>query len=400
MRTQIGDVSDTQSETSAWRKSRRLPSVPLDEEPITAAFASRFIKEKFGKSATSTNLASKAGPHLRPSSSLDSSPYLALPSGGYTTGPVSPYSSLSDVANVINSTVAALGKMTPTMPLTVHSSPKNVVTATALGRSPTPPVLPTYIKSLKQQLKDELKTVVQERKRLLDLRERDKKFYRRSETDLQALFDLYSNVPEVSLADKRGILSRKKYSHRRNASDSKLAQFSPITEDIPPGMFKSYEYESLMPNRSLFRGVGQRRPMSSMGFEARYFDVDSRYFNEVDGGLRETLIPNFMENNENDLFLSAAGEMHRKYRRKSEGSLDEVSALGFGIDPYGRSMRSHYYDDVIERRKMYNRGVPRSWHPSPYVSEDEDDQLTREEKAAKVRAEIARRRQHLLAGGG
>ncbi|KFM82526.1 hypothetical protein X975_05967, partial [Stegodyphus mimosarum] len=35
---------------------------------------------------------------------------------------------------------------------------------------------------------------------------------------------------------------------------------------------------------------------------------------------------------------------------------------------------------------------PRSWHPSPYVSEDEDE---REEKKAKIKAEIARRRQHI-----
>lgn len=46
-------------------------------------------------------------------------------------------------------------------------------------------------------------------------------------------------------------------------------------------------------------------------------------------------------------------------------------------------------------RKEKKSRKPRSWHPSPYVSEDEDDQLTREEKKAKIKAEIARRRQQI-----
>ncbi|XP_055936609.1 homeobox protein prospero-like [Argiope bruennichi] len=52
---------------------------------------------------------------------------------------------------------------------------------------------------------------------------------------------------------------------------------------------------------------------------------------------------------------------------------------------------------TTERRKRKEKKTrkPRSWHPSPYVSEDEDDQLTREEKKAKIKAEIARRRQQI-----
>lgn len=37
----------------------------------------------------------------------------------------------------------------------------------------------------------------------------------------------------------------------------------------------------------------------------------------------------------------------------------------------------------------------RSWHPSPYVSDEEDDQLSREEKKQKIKVEIARRRQQI-----
>lgn len=38
---------------------------------------------------------------------------------------------------------------------------------------------------------------------------------------------------------------------------------------------------------------------------------------------------------------------------------------------------------------------PRSWHPSPYASDDEDDLLSREEKKQKIKAEISRRRQQI-----
>lgn len=38
---------------------------------------------------------------------------------------------------------------------------------------------------------------------------------------------------------------------------------------------------------------------------------------------------------------------------------------------------------------------PRSWHPSPYASDDEDDMFSREEKKQKIKAEISRRRQQI-----
>lgn len=38
---------------------------------------------------------------------------------------------------------------------------------------------------------------------------------------------------------------------------------------------------------------------------------------------------------------------------------------------------------------------PRSWHPSPYGSDEDDDAVFREEKKAKIKAEIARRRREI-----
>ena len=58
----------------------------------------------------------------------------------------------------------------------------------------------------------------------------------------------------------------------------------------------------------------------------------------------------------------------------------------------------------FSRHLFGGRNPSRSWHPSPYVSdvsedEDLDAELSVEEKAAKVRAEIKRRRQRLADSG-
>ena len=53
------------------------------------------------------------------------------------------------------------------------------------------------------------------------------------------------------------------------------------------------------------------------------------------------------------------------------------------------------------RHLFGGRNPSRSWHPSPYVSDEEDldAELSVEEKASKVRAEIKRRRQRLADSG-
>lgn len=51
--------------------------------------------------------------------------------------------------------------------------------------------------------------------------------------------------------------------------------------------------------------------------------------------------------------------------------------------------------DVRRRHDTQKLRKPRSWQPSPYGSDEDDDQLSREEKKAKIKAEIARRRQQI-----
>lgn len=55
------------------------------------------------------------------------------------------------------------------------------------------------------------------------------------------------------------------------------------------------------------------------------------------------------------------------------------------------------YSDGLEigRRGFFKGHRPRSWQPSPYGSDEEDDSLSREQKKAKIKAEIARRRQQI-----
>lgn len=55
------------------------------------------------------------------------------------------------------------------------------------------------------------------------------------------------------------------------------------------------------------------------------------------------------------------------------------------------------YSDGSDSRSFdylkYRRS--RSWDPSPYSSEDEEEELQREEKKARIKAEIARRRRQI-----
>lgn len=78
----------------------------------------------------------------------------------------------------------------------------------------------------------------------------------------------------------------------------------------------------------------------------------------------------------------------RRLRRHTDTGLGSLSLSSLGLDPYGR----HSSYGSGGRSANVRPGASRSWHPSPYVSEDEDE---REEKKAKIKAEIARRRQHL-----
>ncbi|KFM75349.1 hypothetical protein X975_25353, partial [Stegodyphus mimosarum] len=96
-------------------------------------------------------------------------------------------------------------------------------------------------------------------------------------------------------------------------------------------------------------------------------------------------------NNEINRLRRSSENLHR------ESIYDKPSWSGQLVPAQGPTTDTRTSPQTTERRKRKEKKSrkPRSWHPSPYVSEDEDDQLTREEKKAKIKAEIARRRQQI-----
>ena len=207
--------------------------------------------------------------------------------------PNSPFSSSSDITQFLASTYGQSVLKSPIgnirsparSPIPPGESQIGQLTKTLerlTSSSPSSPTRhPSYMRNIKQQLWDELKTATEEKYRLMSLRDRDKDYYRRSETDLQTLYDAYSSP----IRRRRGRYKSK------NASDSRIYRsYSSPREDIP---FKSYEFESLHPNRSLNDiSYRNRRPMSSM---AAYSDTEA---------LHDSMITDMFDANDNNLYLS------------------------------------------------------------------------------------------------
>lgn len=336
---QIGDtLSDSASEL--WKKNyRKLPSEPISEAPFTASSVTKKLAESkltFDNKLSSSSSYNSKVP-LRASSSLETT------TGAYnnTSGVdrivssslaerISPYSGLGDVASLINnpSTIAAIAEAvaassgaTPAPPLTTNlragkpttGSLLEQVTNRSLSRGPvismpnsrphSPHTAATsgftntilsrggvssgnsQFKTLKEQLKDELKSAVEERRALLDGRIscasgtpkprlnqlKDPTFHRKSENDLHALFDIYSSVPDAAAAAVNSFLPTNSplsragvRSRNYTLSDSALAQFSPVQEDLPPGFYKSHGYDTTGFTSVLDELDPLRRPYSSL----------------------------------------------------------------------------------------------------------------------------------------
>lgn len=62
---------------------------------------------------------------------------------------------------------------------------------------------------------------------------------------------------------------------------------------------------------------------------------------------------------------------------------------------YGGYRRYSDGCDIKRRTDSSSSRKPKSWQPSPYESDEDDELLSREEKKAKIKAEIARRRQQI-----
>nr|CAD7196352.1 unnamed protein product [Timema douglasi] len=405
-----GDSSDTLSETDSQkslRMRRKLPAIPSDQE--AAPLPSSKKRERTKTQASQERFRSFAS--LR-QTSLDgllprtSNLLLARPSASETNlrkialgvDPVPrPGSALGllQASSVVSSsgmrtTTTSLGPsdLTSTISTSMHSSPLADIASClppdlrhllgSTGTSDTFPYskqLPNYMRSLKEQLRDEIKTSNADRRRLLSITDKEREArLRREREKFETLRDPLKRLDmQRKLTSPVMNRSRKIRGHRRQMSDPKIhPPFSPIKEDgdsetdydrgfmgfLHPSLkppYKAYEYECI----------------EDMGRRAEW-DPSQSYlafsYAAAGGALRETAINSVLDD---DRYLSSS---RYSLRRSSDG-------LG-GID----TRRRH---DSRKHRK------PRSWHPSPYGSDDDDDQLTREEKKAKIKAEIARRRQQI-----
>ena len=70
------------------------------------------------------------------------------------------------------------------------------------------------------------------------------------------------------------------------------------------------------------------------------------------------------------------------------------SDSGLPIDYYGSSSYDNFTSLPRQKTSRKHR-KPRSWHPSPYVSDEDDDQYNREAKKEKIKMEISRRRSQI-----
>ncbi|XP_068082055.1 uncharacterized protein [Anabrus simplex] len=394
-----GDSSDTLSETDSQkslRMRRKLPPIPDHElamsglsdsaksySPLRQTSLEDILPRTSNlmlarQSASETNLRKislGADPVPRPGSALGllQASSVVSSSGIRTTTSGMSAADLTRTTSVYSSPLADLAScLPPDLRHLLGSS--GIMDSVSYGKQ-----LPSCLRNLKEQLRDEIKSAVTDRRRLLGQQDKEREARLRRERDREAYESLRDPLKRLDMQRKMVSpvmsRSRKIRGHRRQLSDPKIhSPFSPIKEDrdmesqydrsylmyLHPSLkppYKAYEYESI-------DDTGRRAEWDpSQSYLASSYAA-------AGGALRETAINSVLDDDR------AFTSPRYGVRRSSDGQ--------GGID-------------LRRRHDMRKHRKPRSWHPSPYGSDDEedDDQLTREEKKAKIKAEIARRRQQI-----
>lgn len=388
-RDQGGDSSDTMSETDSQkslRNRRKLPPIPADQEAAPLPCSKKRERKSHSadrfRSFSPLRQASLDGSSARSSSLMLTRPSasetnLRKITHGIEQAP-RPGSALGLLQG--SSVVSSTGLPVSTSSLYASSQMSDLASvlppdlrhllgpgaggAHSLHGDSYSKTVPSYMQSLKDQLKEEMRA---DRRRLLSLdKERELRF-RREREKFEALRDPLKRLEmQRKMASPVLSRSRKLRAHRRQLSDPKIhPPFSPITEDRdleneydrgylgflhkPP--YKSYEYESI--------DDGHRSE-----WDPSHSYLSTSYA-AAGGALRETAINSVLDD---DRYFSSS----RSGMRRSSEVLAGRGSLG---------------------RKPHRK--PRSWHPSPYGSDEDDDAVFREEKKAKIKAEIARRRREI-----
>lgn len=229
--SQGGDSSDTLSEAdsakSGGKVRRKLPPLPQDQEPSPVP-ARRSKDRARVLSAGALDRSSRAKPQPPRASSMDGA-----------------------TSSLHGSTLAPSSRGLFTADR-IPPEPPRPASASSYLDAFSGTRLPSYMNTLKQQLREELKTVTGERRRLMELRDRDRDLYRRSETDLAALLAGWQSDPtspaKVTASSSRRsaaaspLASPRRTRHRRHMSDPR-AYRTDLLGDVSP--FKSYEYECI-----------------------------------------------------------------------------------------------------------------------------------------------------------
>ncbi|XP_022251150.1 uncharacterized protein LOC106467297 [Limulus polyphemus] len=415
LKDKTGENSDTQSESDSSKSGkirRKLPPLPRDQEPSpVSARRSKNRTRNLSIGSIPVHLAEKRW--AQRTSSLDSAPQTRS-TGDLIRMSRSDYhiqqsgklgSQVSETATTYQKSTSSIHK-SPLMAPVAVSQRLGLAEISLAGSK-----LPTYVQNLKQQMREELRTVSEEQQRLLDIRDKTRSLYRRSETDLASLLpsvwsdepasEFDTHPPSTSPFIRRSISactspqeSPKKSRHRRHASDPKHSRFLQIRDTLPTECdmttfnsmkdhntrseaFKYFDFESI--DRLLsYEGVG-RVDWHQDGRQKNDHMVSER-------------LSNIMSDKN---FQTFSREMPRT-RTVSQGSSHTLPAtFNRPFDQWQRNLTAQFLSNEREKREENKSRKPRSWHPSPYVSEDEDDEITREEKKAKVKEEINRRRKKI-----
>ncbi|XP_022245887.1 uncharacterized protein LOC111086618 isoform X2 [Limulus polyphemus] len=418
-RDKTGDSSDAQSDTGSTMSAKlrhTFPYMSSSQEIPSAAVVPHRKDRKRNLSVGSNPIVIEERTQYRPfpqrASSLEERGPISV--GSNVVGA----NSLSYVP-IYSSTEAYLGRRADSlseyyMPKTDYYSrsapgePSRTIASDFLPRTMRQPselgvareTLPSYMYSLKQRLWDEIKTVTDERRRLADLRHK-------SETDITSLLPPtdYLNEPNRKALYSEGKRIRIRSGPVRTISTS--AQTSP--QDTDREFFYIHPSAHTMEKRNIHFAKGYRDFSDDL---TRYVLVPSKTFESShekklsDDLPRPSLYPETFrglarqtgfhaQDNPRDILALRLREtaisdnirdqtaLLNRYKRgrtrHPRYSGDSFSDTGAGWNSPEMSRGYSYFYESRKKRQDPQIRKPRSWHPSPYGSDDEEDILTRDE---------------------
>ncbi|XP_076363594.1 uncharacterized protein LOC143253493 isoform X2 [Tachypleus tridentatus] len=374
----VGDAQNKEGNTISGKIRRKLPFLPQDQK-----------SPRRGKDR-SRNLSITSGSLYFVDKQRSSSLVSTLPTDDLTSEALSDNSmkqSDSEMSGQTSSAFVSPKKQISQTPSSSHlksSLGMSEAVSRRLGLAELSLVssrLPKYMQNLKEQLRGELRFVTEERKRLLEIRDKSR--------DLASILHPFwfenpstcvytgttRNITTSSVSSTQDLLRKS----RHNKRDT-LLRVSPIKDmyDLDPSKL-SLEGQHV-----------RRKPLKALEFECddQFLSYEQSLWEHNGSGLKEYVI------SDNDRYELSVGDNTEERGLEYFGNTAKESPRS--------SRRSEGLTQDIPDMLTSNRMLPdklphqpTSWYPFSYVSEDADDQRLKEEMETKIKDEIARRRQHL-----